>query len=213
MGKFMTNGYDVINNISRCYSDYEEEILQMEKELRELEAVNDSLEEENEHLKAELQKAAEFKADESLAEIKRSIIEELEKMPADEMKDFIVRTVSSALTGNQDRPKKYNPDHCNLLKAFRTIVFPNADEANDFVGDIKDLIEEYKAVSVHDMWFLLSENYPKAELEDGTKPGSYTLDYTWDMYGIGDKNSIVHSTDGKVVRLYNIDRVRRRYTK
>lgn len=211
MGKFMANGYDVINNISRCYSDYEEEILQMEKELRELEAVNDSLEEENDRLKAELQKAAEFKADESLAEIKRSIIDELEKMPAEEMKDFIVRTVSSALTGSQDKPKKYHPENRGLLDAFSTIVFPNADEACDFVHDIKELIDKYGVVSIHDMWFILSENYPKAELEDGTKPGSFTLDYTWDLYGISDKNYIVHHTDGKVVRLYNLSQTRRRY--
>lgn len=211
MGKFMNNGYDVINNISRCYSDYEEEILQMEKELRELEAVNDSLEEENDHLKAELQKAAEFKADESLAEIKRSIIDELEKMPAEEMKDFIVRTVSSALTGSTDKPKKYHPDHDNLLEAFRTIVFPNADEASDFVRDIKNLIDKYDVVSIHDMWWLLSENYPKAELEDGTKPGSFTIDYTWELYGIRDKNYIVHDTDSKIVRLCNLSHTRRRY--
>lgn len=211
MGKFMNNGYDVINNISRCYSDYEEEILQMEKELRELEAVNDSLEEENDRLKAELQKAAEFKADEGIAEVKRMLIDELEKMPADEMKDFIVRTVSSALTGSQDGPKKYHPDHGNLLDAFRTIVFTNADEASDFVCDIKDLIDKYDVVSIHDMWWLLSENYPKAELEDGTKPGSFTIDYTWDLYGIRDKNYIVHDTDSKVVRLCNLSHTRRRY--
>ena len=181
-----------------------------ENYIRELEIANDGLQDENENLKAELQKAAEFRADESLAEIKRSIIDELEKMPAEEMKNFIVRTISDALTGSPDKPKKYHPDNRDLLDAFRAIVFSDADEANGFVREIKDYIDKYEAVSILDMWFILSKFYPKAELEDGTKPGSYSLDYTWDMYGISDENAILHSQDGKIVRLCFIHPLERR---
>lgn len=100
MGKFMNNGYDVISNISRCYSDYEEEILQMELELRKLEAVNDSLQDENDRLRAELHEAAEFKADEGIAEIKRMILNAVEEISAEDLKKFVVRVVTEALMGD-----------------------------------------------------------------------------------------------------------------
>lgn len=107
MGKFMNNGYDVISNTSKCFADYEEEILQMEKELRELEAVNDSLEEENDRLKAELQESAEMKAEDSIAEVKRMILDAVEEISAEDMKKFIVRVVTEALMEDRGRRRSY----------------------------------------------------------------------------------------------------------
>ena len=107
MGKFMANGYDVISNTSRCFADYEEEILQMELELRKLESENDSLQDENDRLNAELQKAAEFKADEGIAEIKRMILDAVEEIPAEDLKKFVVRVVTEALMEDRGRRRSY----------------------------------------------------------------------------------------------------------
>ena len=103
MGKFMSNGYEVISNTTKCFADYEEEILQMEKELREMEAVNDDLQDENDRLRAELQESAEMKAEDSITEVKRMILDAVEEISAEDMKKFIVRVVTEALMEDRGR--------------------------------------------------------------------------------------------------------------
>lgn len=65
--------------------------------IRELELANDGLQDENEELRKEinelqqaLKKASTMKSDQLVAEMKRDILDALEKMPAEKIRDMVV---------------------------------------------------------------------------------------------------------------------------
>ena len=156
-----------------------------EKYIRELEAANDSLQEENDSLRDELQQAAEVKADDALAEMKRMLIEELEETPAERLKEWIVDIVSEALIAPKC-PKKQNAKTINYesrFDKFCSIKFPNSNQALDFYDSIVRMTQIYRDISLMDINYLLVSKYPGAEFGDGSKPSKNNVDYTYDSYG------------------------------
>ena len=73
--------------------------------IRELEIANDGLQDENEELRKEIHdlklmvdKAKVMKTDEVMAEMKRDILNHLEQMPAETIRDMVVEIASEVLT-------------------------------------------------------------------------------------------------------------------
>ena len=171
-----------------------------EKYIRELEAANDSLQEENDSLRNELEQAAEVKSDEVLAEMKRMLIEELEEMPAERLKEWIVDIVSEAIIAPKC-PKKQNAETAGNKQydKFCSFVFPNSEQAEDFYLKVKRMLQIYWGVSVMDINHLLVKSYPEATYGDGSKPLKNNLEKKWDFYGWAGDNVIEHPFDSRTV--------------
>ena len=91
------NGYEAIAHVSQCFSDIQEYTNRMERELRELEAANDALQDELDESNKKLEELRKVKIDQTAAEIKRYVMDWLDKMPAERIKDYILQAFFDAL--------------------------------------------------------------------------------------------------------------------
>lgn len=100
------NGFDAIGYVSQCFGDLQNYVNIMEKDMRELEAAYDDIQDENDKLRNENEKLREELKKLDPTECRRSFMNELEQMDAEKIKQIAIRTVFDIMmTGAEDENK------------------------------------------------------------------------------------------------------------
>lgn len=198
MEKMINNGYEAISGVSKCFAENEEVLLQMEKQLRELECVNDELQDENEKLKKLLEESQGIKVEDVVTEMKRDILNEIEEADGDKIKEIVYDIVSELFTrAENDIPKKVELDHSGYYQPLERIEFEQEFAAKACISEIAEYRLKYKEISVYDLTNKILPKYFKYVIHYNKYKGygNYTDDgYGWDL-----TNSITIADDCKTI--------------
>lgn len=198
MNQATKNGYEAISGVSDCFAENQEMLLQMEKQLHELECVNDELQEENEKLKKLLAEAENIKTEDVIAEMKRDILKEIEEADGDRVKEFFYDIMSELLTrAETDIPEKEEPDCSRYYQSFERIEFEQEFAAKACISEIAEYRLKYKEISVCELTNEILPKYFKYIIHCNKYEGYFT--YTDDKYGWDLTDSITIADNYKTI--------------